>query len=522
VLLDDRACLGVITPPLPSLALRGPFVWLSLLWFPILTQLGQWAASRTDIFPDTLCEFLSKLHSSARPHSLAATKRTVSGAFQDRDFDDIFEEFIEEPLGVGAMAQVYKARLSKDLVKTIDKSPPRKGRIRSRLDQLHPHDIVPPSDWVVVKVLHPRVERIVERDLRIMKFFASVVNWIPTMEWLSLPGEVDQFALMMRLQLDLRVEAENLLVFRENFAARKDIMFPQPYIKFTSSQVLVEEFISGIPMSSLLKYSCKSKVDKEISDKGLDAFLKMLLIDNFIHSDLHPGNIYVRLYKRGSVNLLGTRDPVTSGEIEAATQHIKGLGTDKEVWRQELDRLYDAGYRPQVCFLDTGLVTELSLVNRRNFIDLFKAIAAFDGYQVGELMIERSRTPETAINGEIFALKVQRLVHHIKERTFALGSVHLGDLLSRMLSIVRQHHVRMEGDFVTVVLSILLLEGIGRQLNPDIDLFKSAIPILRQIPNPDVAKLDEHALSMIKVWLALEMRQFINASIQDVSEWTIG
>jgi aarF domain-containing kinase len=165
-------------------------------------------------------------------------------------------------------------------------------------------------------------------------------------------------------------------------------------------------------------------------------------------------------------------------------------------------------------------VTELDERNRRNFIDLFKAISAFDGYRVGELMVERSRTPDTAVEPEVFALKVQRLVQHIKSRTFALGSVKLGDLLGRMLSMVRQHHVRMEGDFVTVVLSILLLEGIGRQLEPDIDLFKSSIPILRQLgpTHPHDFSFGDDTLSMLKVWLVLEVRQFINASIQDVSK----
>ena len=119
-----------------------------------------------------------------------------------------------------------------------------------------------------------------------------------------------------------------------------------------------------------------------------------------------------------------------------------------------------------------GLITELNSVNRRNFIDLFKAIAEFDGFRVGELMIERSRTPETAIDPEIFELKTQRLVNNIKSRTFALGNVKVGDLLSQMLGMVRQHHVRMESDFITIVLSILLLEGIGRKLDPGMDLLE--------------------------------------------------
>lgn len=443
-----------------------------------------------------MCDNLSKLHSNSKKHSFAATKRTLEDAFGGRKFDEIFEEFIEEPLGVGAIAQVYKARLAKDLldestqIEDTSRKEKKKNAKRDIIDlipetiqsRILPKDITPFSDWVAVKVLHPRVAVTVERDLSIMHFFAQVISYLPTMEWLSLPGEVAAFGEMMRQQMDLRIEASNLDIFRQNFANSADIKFPKPYIEYSSRKVLVEEFISAIPMPKFLNNSggkggpgTSEGMDKRISSKGLDAFLKMLLLDNFIHADLHPGNIYVRLYKKGKHNLgdfvLGPEDPVTSQEIEKVTQSLNAI-TDKDTWNSEVSRLESEGYYPQICFIDVGLITELNSTNRRNFIDLFKAIAAFDGYRVGELMIERSRTPETALDPEIFELKAQRLVHNIKARTFALGNVKVGDLLSQMLGMVRVHHVRMESDFITIVLSILLLEGIGRTLDPGMDLFK--------------------------------------------------
>ena len=133
--------------------------------------------------------------------------------------------------------------------------------------------------------------------------------------------------------------------------------------------------------------------------------------------------------------------------------------------------MYEDGYHAEICFLDVGLITELNHHDRINFIDLFRALSEFDGYKAGELMVERSRTPETVIDKEIFALKVDKLVGTMKERTFTLGNISIGDLLDKVLGMVRTHHVRMEGDFITVIVAILLLEGIGRQLYPDLDLF---------------------------------------------------
>jgi aarF domain-containing kinase len=117
------------------------------------------------------------------------------------------------------------------------------------------------------------------------------------------------------------------------------------------------------------------------------------------------------------------------------------------------------------------LVTELNGKNRANFLDLFKAVAEFDGYKAGHLMVERCRQPDAVLDGEVFALRMQHLVLGVKSRTFALGNIKIGDILNEVLSMVRTHHVRLEGDFVNVVLSILLLEGIGRSLNPNLDLF---------------------------------------------------
>jgi aarF domain-containing kinase len=93
-------------------------------------------------------------------------------------------------------------------------------------------------------------------------------------------------------------------------------------------------------------------------------------------------------------------------------------------------------------------------------------------------MVERCRQPEEVIDPDIFALRMQHLVLGVKSRTFALGNIKIGDVLSEVLSMVRRHHVRLEGDFVNVVISILLLEGIGRSMDPNLDLFKRQEPTI--------------------------------------------
>ncbi|KKY18325.1 putative ubiquinone biosynthesis [Phaeomoniella chlamydospora] len=460
-------------------------------------------------------------------------------------FDDIFEEFQEKPLGVGAIAQVYKAKLKPDLAAPgpealLERERTFRRKIRKNVDTLiksTPERV--PSSYVAIKVLHPHVERTVRRDLRIMGFFAKLINAIPTMHWLSLPDEVAQFGEMMRLQLDLRIECANLTKFRKNFQERTTAWFPYPYTDYTTRQVLVEEFAQGIPLEAFLQNG-GGVFQQAIAGEGLDAFLHMLLIDNFVHADLHPGNIMVRFYHSASPDLPYSRrnqskhsqskDPNSPPNVEEIDETEKVLSRlrphlesrNREAFLATLAQIDSEGYRPQLIFIDTGLVTELSSVNRKNFLDLFRAIAEFDGYRAGKLMIERCRQPEDVIDGEVFALRMQHLVLAVKGRTFALGNIKIGDVLGEVLSMVRSHHVRMEGDFVNVVISILLLEGIGRTLDPNLDLFKEALPILRKLGTSGggaagvLHAAKEGDFSFLKIWVGLEARRWLQASAETV------
>lgn len=427
---------------------------------------------------------MSSLHSNAPAHSIHDTKRTIRKAFNGLPFEEIFEEFQEEPLGVGAIAQVYKAKLKPSLANSdqeMRQEPVTLGeKVRKNVDVLvksSPQRV--PSTYVAIKVLHPRVEKMIHRDLRIMSFFASILNAIPTMHWLSFPDEVQQFGEMMKLQLDLRIEATNLVIFRQKFRNRTTAWFPYPYMDYTTREVLVEEFAQGIPLATFLDIG-GGVYQHEIANEGLDAFLRMLLIDNFIHADLHPGNIMVRFYQPSELDLslrkisraTDAPTPAETDVTEAVLARLRPHLGNADEWEAALAQLNKEGYRPQLIFIDTGLVTQLNDHNRRNFLDLFRAIAEFDGYRAGHLMVERCRTPDQVLDPEIFALKMQHLVLSIKSRTFALGNIKIGDVLSEVLTMVRGHHVRFEGDFVNVVISCLLLEGIGRSLNPDLDLFK--------------------------------------------------
>jgi len=300
---------------------------------------------------------------------------------------------------------------------------------------------------------------------------------------------------------------------------------------FSSSRVLVEEFQNALPLEDFLANG-GGPFDDKIAQIGLDAFLNMLLLDNFVHSDLHPGNIMIKFYKP-STKLLLRRvlaslfkesqpwEPIDSHDNDVVVNRLRALSKTPNEWKNELRVLAEEGYHPELVFIDTGLVTQLNAKNRRNFVDLFGAIAHFDGYRAGQLMIERCRAPQLAIDRDIFALKMQHLLLGIKKETFSLARVTISDVLHQVLRAVRQHHVKMEGDFINTVLSVLLLEGIGRQLDPSLDLFSSSLPILRLLgrqmsteePLSDLPR--SNFGNLLKVWLWAEARSLASAAFLD-------
>lgn len=521
--------------------------WGALWWYgflvkqmeragPSFIKLGQWAASRTDLFPDALCVKMSKLHSSNHPHPFRYTKKVLQRAF-GLPFDEIFEQFDDTPIGCGAIAQVYRAQLRPEMLK---QSSAEAAAVAEELEADPDREIV---TSVAIKVLHPRVEKLVRRDICIMSIFANLINALPDMEWLSLPDEVAAFGGMMNQQLDLRVEASNLDRFRENFAHRpRTVSFPRPirlgpdHVAATK-EVLVEEYEDALPLKYFLRNG-GGPYDEKIANLGLDAFLEMLLLDNWTHGDLHPGNIMVRMVRPETYHIIGPlihrlkgdappaepAIPTASRRETAIVHELRALSGDQDKWLGRLEELYDQGLVPQLVFIDAGLVTSLDETNRRNFLDLFQAVAEFDGYRAGKLMIERCKRPDLAIDEETFALKIQHLVLSVKSKTFSLAKIKISDILNDVLLAVRQHHVKLEGDFVNTVISILLLEGIGRQLDPNMDLFKSALPILRQLgrqmgTRDAIAHVNTgNLLAMAKLWIWAEARGAAGEASQ-IDKW---
>ncbi|KAK6932471.1 ABC1 atypical kinase-like domain [Dillenia turbinata] len=383
---------------------------------PAFIKWGQWAATRPDLFPRDLCAELAKLHTQAPMHSFYYTKQTVEKAF-GRKLSEIFDEFEEVPVASGSIAQVHRASL----------------KFRYPGQQVKPI-------LVAVKVRHPGVGESIRRDFVIINTIAKISNLIPTLRWLRLDESIQQFAVFMLSQVDLAREAAHLSRFIYNFRSWKDVSFPKPLYPLVHPAVLVETYEQGESVSRYVdELEGHARIKAALAHIGTHALLKMLLVDNFIHADMHPGNILVRVAQSKS--------------------------SRKRLFRT----------KPHVIFLDVGMTAELSKGDRENLLEFFKAVALRDGRTAAECTLRFSKQ-QNCSNPKAF-------IEELEEAFTFWGTpegdvVHPAECMEQVLEKVRHHKVNIDGNICTVIVTTLVLEGWQRKLDPSYDVMRTLRTLL--------------------------------------------
>lgn len=422
---------------------------------PVAVKFCQWIATRRDIFPPYLCDRLGVLHDRGYPHSWDHTHQVLTDAFGDYKERGLT---VEEVVGCGSAAQVYKGSLKETDSKGVDSKRP-----------------------VAIKVLHPKFSWNVERDLALMQSVADFVHSIPSdaIRMVNLPRATENFGKVLRLQADLTNEARNLQQFRSNFykddndkEKNSAIAFPQPIPGWFSSRVLVEDYVlDAIPISNYLQDSTPDGLvlRRKLAGPLLRAFLKMVFIDNFIHGDLHPGNVMVK------TDVVTTQPSIWSSFFGGESNSQTDDGERDEEKKRT---------RHTIVFLDAGIANSLSRNDQRNLIDLFRAVIFNNGDRAGRLMVERAkyeRCSQVPGGVDAFAKGVEAIVsefHDRRKEGLTLGAVRIGSLLSRVLDLCRVHGVEIDPAMASVVISTLVLEGLGRSLSPELNLIDFAKPFV--------------------------------------------
>ncbi|HWJ95012.1 MAG TPA: ubiquinone biosynthesis regulatory protein kinase UbiB [Telluria sp.] len=286
---------------------------------------------------------------------------------------------------------------------------------------------------VAVKVLRPGMKRSIDEDVALMRTAAGLVErmW-PDSRRLKPREVVAEFDKYLHDELDLMREAANASQLRRNFANSHLLLVPEMYWDYCSSSVLVMERMYGIPVSQIDKLEAAGVDLKKLSSDGVEIFFTQVFRDGFFHADMHPGNILVSV------------DPATFGRYIALDFGIVGTLND-----------FDKDYLSQ------------------NFLAFFRR----DYKRVAEAHIESGWAPADTRVDELEAA-VRACCEPIFDRP--LKDISFGQVLLRLFQTSRRFNVEVQPQLVLLQKTMLNIEGLGRQLDPDLDLWKTAKPYLER------------------------------------------
>ena len=284
---------------------------------------------------------------------------------------------------------------------------------------------------VVVKVLRPGVEKRVRKDLELMHALASIAHRYWEDGRRLRPKEVvDEYEQIIMDELDLMREAANASQLRRNFEDSDDLYVPEVYFDLCTRNVMVQERIHGIPVNDIDALRRHGVNLKKLSDRGSHIFFTQVFRHNFFHADMHPGNIFVS---------------------------------------------YDNPEDPKYVGVDFGIMGTLSPSDQRYLAENLLAFLNRDYRRVAELHLESGWVPaDTRVDQ--FESAIRTVCEPIFQRP--LREISFGNLLLRLFQTARRFNMEVQPQLVLLQKTLLNIEGLGRTLDPDLDLWKTAKPFL--------------------------------------------
>lgn len=288
-----------------------------------------------------------------------------------------------------------------------------------------------PGVNVVVKVLRPGIEQTMVDDIALLHTLARwAERFVPLARRVRAREVAGEYEKVLLDELDLMREGANAALLRRNWLDSELIYHPQVFWQFTRTRVLVLERIYGLSIRELDKLRELGVDFEALSERGVEIFFKQTFVYNFFHADMHPGNIFV--------------DP-----------------SDPK--------------RPRYLAVDFGIVGQLTPQDQRYLAENFYAFFNRDYRRIAELHLESQWIPE-GTRVEEFEGAIRTICEPIFQRP--LREISFGFFLLRLFQIARRFNYQVQPQLVLLQKTLLQVEGLGRQLNPDLDLWKTAKPIM--------------------------------------------
>lgn len=318
--------------------------------------------------------------------------------------------------------------------------------------QVHAAKLLTTDQEVVVKVLRPGVYKKISRDIDLLYSLAdwALRYWRPAKQ-LRPRDIVAEFEACLKDELDLLREGANASQLRRNFSNSDLLYIPQVYWPYTSHKILVMERIYGISISDISGLKKQGINLKKLAERGVEIFFTQVFRDCFFHADMHPGNIFVS-------------------------------PKNKE--------------NPQYLGVDFGIMGSLSPEDQRYLAENLMAFFNRDYRRVAQLHVESGWVAENIRINE-FEAAIRTVCEPIFERP--LKEISFGQLLLRLFQTARRFNMEVQPQLVLLQKTLFNVEGLGRQLYPDLDLWNTAKPFLehwlrKQVgPRVFLRKIQEYA-----------------------------
>ncbi len=313
------------------------------------------------------------------------------------------------------------------------------------------------GEKVVVKVIRPDIEPIIRQDLALMFTLAKLLaRYFPDGQRLRPVEVVADYKFTILDELNLTREAANACQLRRNFENSKLVYVPQVYWDYTCHNVCVMERISGIPVTDMAALVARGTDLKLLAERGVEIFFTQVFRDSFFHADMHPGNIFV-----------DATDPADPTYIAVDCAIIGSLS--------DSDQYYLA----------------------RNLLSIFRR----DYREVAQLHVECGWVPpQTRVQD--FESAMRAVCEPVFERP--IGEISFGQLLIYLFRTARRFDMQVQPSLVLLQKTLLNIEGLGRQLYPDLSLWDTAKPFLenwvqeRYSPQSVLRRLQRQAPSWLE------------------------
>ena len=364
---------------------------------PIFVKFGQVLSTRRDLLPADIADELAKLQDQVPPFDPALAVAEIERSL-GRPVGELFGTIERQPVASASIAQVHLATLQD-------------GR------------------EVAVKVLRPRVEQEVAKDLALLQTAAALVERLSAEARRLKPRQVvAEFEHHLGEELDLMREAANASQLRRNFENSPLLAVPEIHWDLCSERVMTMERMHGVPVSHIAELRAKGIDLQALARAGVEICFSQVFRDGFFHADMHPGNILV-------------------GD----------------------DGRYIA--------LDFGIMGTLSDVDKNYLAQNFLAFFNRDYRRVAQAHLDAGWVPAgTRID------QFEAAIRSVCEPVFArpLKEIYFGRLLLRLFQTSRRFNVEIQPQLVMLQKTLLNIEGLGRQLDPELDLWSTAKPVLER------------------------------------------